>query len=224
MKPPDILIDRTANTAMAAPPRRRRREARPQEILDAALSVFVENGFSAARMEEIARRAGVTKGTLYLYFSSKEEIFKSLLQESFTPHLSHFAGHIQNAEGSSADIIRLIIRGLGAFMCNSNRAALPKLMIAEIGNFPELARFYKNQVVDLGLEMFESIIRRGIERGEFREVAPQHAARLVMIPVSYTAVWRTSFGRLDSEAYDYEALLEAHLDLVLRGLMVGGNA
>ncbi len=202
---------------------RRRREARPREILDAALSVFVEHGFSAARTEEIAKRAGITKGTLYLYFPSKDAIFKSLLQESFAPHLSQFANGIQNAEGSSADIIRLIIRGLGGFMRTSPYAALPKLIISEIGNFPELARFYKSEVIDLGLGMFESIIRRGIALGEFRQVDPKHTARLMMTPVSYTAIWRTSFGRLDSEPYDYEALLETHLDLVLRGLAANGQ-
>jgi AcrR family transcriptional regulator len=198
---------------------RRHSETRPQEILDAALSVFVENGFAAARTDEIAKRAGVTKGTLYLYFASKEAIFKSLLQESLAPQLSHFVNEIEKIEGSSTDAIRLIVRGLGKFMSHSNRAALPKLMLAEIGNFPELARFYKSEVIDLGLDTFESIIRRGIARGEFRQVDPKHSARLVMMPVSYIGVWRTSFGRLDSEAYDYEALLEAHLDLVLRGLM-----
>lgn len=224
MKPPDILLNNPVNPAVGAPPRRRRRDARPQEILDAALSVFVENGFSAARTEEIARRAGITKGTLYLYFTSKEEIFKSLLQESLTPQLSYFVSEVGKIEGSSTDVIRLIVRGLGKFMRHSSRAALPKLMLAEIGNFPELARFYKSEVIDLGLNMFESIIQRGIERGEFRLVDPKHAARLVMIPVTYTGIWRTSFGRLDSEAYDYEALLESHLDLVLRGLTADGNA
>jgi AcrR family transcriptional regulator len=214
-----------ANHAASSRPRGRRRgEARPQEILDAALSVFVEYGFAAARTDEIAKRAGVTKGTLYLYFASKEAIFKSLLQESLTPQLSHFVKEVGKIEGSSTDAIRLIIRGLGKFMCHSSRAALPKLMLAEIGNFPELARFYKSEVIDLGLDMFESIIQRGIARGEFRPMDPKHGARLVMMPVSYIGVWRTSFGRLDSEAYDYEALLEAHLDLVLRGLTVDAKA
>ena len=117
----------------------------------------------------------------------------------------------------------MIVRGLGKFMRHSNRAALPKLMLAEIGNFPELARFYKSEVIDLGLDMFEDIIQRGIERGEFRQVDPKHAARLVMMPISYIGVWRTSFGRLDGEALDYEALLESHLDLVLRGLHGGSK-
>jgi AcrR family transcriptional regulator len=211
--------DPTIRAERSAKHHRRRREARPREILEAALEVFAEKGFSAARTEEIAERAGITKGTLYLYFPSKDAIFKSLVQDSFMPQLSQFANGLQHSEESSADSMRLIVRAMGGFMRNSGYAALPKLIIAEIGNFPELARFYKSEVIDLGLGLFESIISRGIARGEFRQVDPKHAARLAMIPVSFTAIWRTSFGRLDSEPYDYEAFLEAHLDLVLRGLV-----
>ena len=220
------LVDETMEPAsVAAPARRaRRREARPHEILDAALSIFVEKGFSAARTEDIAKRAGITKGTLYLYFASKEEIFKSLLRESFAPRISQFGKVIGNVEAPSADVIRLAVRSLGQFMRHSNHAALPKLILAEIGNFPDLALFYKDQVIDPGLGMLEAIIRRGIERGEFRPVDPKYAARLVMIPVSFTGIWRSTFGRLEGETLDYEALLEAHLDLVLRGLAAGENA
>jgi AcrR family transcriptional regulator len=199
---------------------RRRPEARRQEILDAALAVFAEKGFSMARMDEIAKRAGITKGTPYLYFTGKEEIFKSLVEESIGPRVLELARVAREFEGASADLIRLVIRAIDVFLRSSNRAVLPKVIIAETGNFPELARFYRSQVTDRMLGIFEGIIRRGIARGEFREVDPKHGGRLVFVPAMFTAIWRASFGTLDSEPYDYEGFIETHLDIVLRGLAV----
>jgi AcrR family transcriptional regulator len=193
-------------------------ETRRQEILDAALAVFAEKGFSAARMEDIARHAGITKGTPYLYFKSKEEIFKSLVEDALGPRVSELAQVAQDFEGSSADLVRVVLRGIGVFLRSSNRAVLPKIIIAETGNFPELARFYRDHVTNRMLAIFEGIITRGIARGEFRQIDPRHGGRLVFVPVMFTAIWLASFGTLDSEPYDYEGLIETHLDLILRGL------
>ena len=202
----------------------RRPEARRQEILDAALAVFAEKGFSMARMDEIAKRAGITKGTPYLYFTGKEEIFKTLVEESVGPRVLELARVASEFEGSSADLIRLVTRAIGVFLRSSNRAVLPKLVIAETGNFPELARFYRSQVTDRILGIFEGIIHRGIARGEFREIDARHGARLVFVPAMFTAIWRASFGTLESEPYDYEGFIETHLDLVLRGLAADERA
>jgi AcrR family transcriptional regulator len=195
----------------------RQPETRRQEILDAALAVFAEKGFSSARMEDIARHAGITKGTPYLYFKSKEEIFKSLVQESIGPQILQLVQMAREFEGPTPDLIRLVIRAIIVFLMSSNRAILPKLIIAETGNFPELARFYRTEVTDHMLAMFEGMVRRGIERGEFRDIDPKHGGRLVFQPAIFTAIWRASFGTLDSEPYDYEGLIETHLDVVLRG-------
>jgi AcrR family transcriptional regulator len=196
----------------------RRPEARRQEILAAALTVFAEKGFYAAHMREIGKRAGITQGTTYLYFKSKEEIFKSLVQESIGPQLMQLEQMAHEFEGSTPDLIRLVMRAIIVFLMGSNRAILPKLIIGETGNFPELARFYKTEVSDRVLGMFEGIVRRGIERGEFRDIDPRHGGRLVYQPIMFTAIWRASFGALDSEPYDYEGLIETHLNVLLRGL------
>jgi hypothetical protein len=102
-------------------------------------------------------------------------------------------------------------------MLSSNRAVLPKLIIAETGNFPELARFYKTEVTDRMLAIFEGVVRRGTERGEFREIDPMHGGRLIFQPAMFAAIWRASFGIFDSEPYDYQGLIETHLDVILRG-------
>ena len=195
----------------------RRPEARRAEILDAALAVFAEKGFYAAHMGEIGRRAGISQGTTYLYFTSKEEIFKTLVQESLGPRVLQLAQMVREFEGSTPDLIRLVMRAIVVFLSSSDRAVLPKLIIAETGNFPELARFYRTEVTDRMLAVFEGIVRRGMERGEFRGINPKHGGRLVFQPAMFAAIWRASFGTLDSEPYDYDGLIETHLDVVLRG-------
>jgi AcrR family transcriptional regulator len=179
--------------------------------------VFAEKGFSAARMQEIAKHAGLTSGSLYLYFTSKEEMFKSLVVESIGPQIATLAQMAREFEGPTPDLIRLVMRAIFVFLQSSNRAVLPKLIIAETGNFPELARFYKTEVTDRILAIFEGMVQRGIERGEFRAIDPKHGGRLVFQPAMFTAIWRASFGTLDSEPYDYNGLIETHLDVVLRG-------
>jgi AcrR family transcriptional regulator len=202
---------------------RRRKEARPQEILNAALTVFAEKGFAAARMDDIAARAGVTKGTIYLYFDGKEAVFKTLVRESIGDTLGRVVEAASSFEGFAADLLRTILRTIGQFMRISDRIVLPKIVIAEFGNFPELARFYREEVVEKGLAALGSVISRGIARGEFRKVAPEHAARLCIAPILLAAVWRTTFAQTDTQTYDLEGLIETHIDVLLRGLAADGE-
>src|ERR1700691_5030919 len=130
---------------------RRRKEARPQEILDAALMVFAEKGYASARMDDIAARAGVTKGTIYLYFDGKEAVFKTLVRDSIGDTLGRVAEAAGRFEGSASELLRGMLRTIGQFVCTSDRVVLPKIVIAEFGNFPELARFYRDEVVEKGL-------------------------------------------------------------------------
>src|SRR5437773_12079041 len=122
---------------------RRRKEARPQEILEAALSVFAEKGFAATRMDDIAQRAGVTKGTIYLYFNSKEEVFKSLVRESIGETINRVSENASAFQGSARELLVFVIRAIGSFLRTSDRVVLPKIILAEAGNFPELLRFYR---------------------------------------------------------------------------------
>ena len=197
---------------------RRRKEARPQEILDAALAVFAEKGFAAAKLEEIAKRAGVSKGTIYLYFESKEAVFKALIQERLASRVGGFAELLNDYQGSSAELLAQLIRGFGMIMSTSDLVVLPKMVMAEAGNFPELARVYREEVIDKGLALLGEVIERGVRRGEFRDIPKQHAARLVVGPLMIIAIWRTTFARFDSEPYDYSGLVEAHIETLLRGL------
>jgi AcrR family transcriptional regulator len=209
----------------AAPVRwTRRKKARPSEILEAALSVFAEKGYAGARMEDIAARAGVTKGTIYLYFENKEAVFKTLVRESIGATLAGVSANVRDYKGPAKDLLRFALTTMAHLLTTSDRVVLPKIIIAESGNFPELARFYRDEIIDKGLALMSGLIERGIAQGEFRRVPVEHAVRLCAAPVLLGAIWRTTFARFDDEPYDYMGLIETHLDVLFRGLSAEGSA
>src|SRR5215510_7936554 len=197
---------------------RRRKDARPQEILEAALSVFAEKGFAAARMDEIALRAHVSKGTIYLYFESKEAVFRALIQATLVRRVADLAALVRDHKGPVAPLLRELLLRLGHFLSTSDLVMLPKMVIAEAGNFPDLARIYREEVVERGLVLFGGLLQAGMDRGEVRRVPVQHAVRLCMAPLLLAAIWRTTFATFDREPYDYAGLIEAHVATLLRGL------
>jgi AcrR family transcriptional regulator len=201
----------------------RRKQARPAEILDAALSVFAEKGYAGTRMDEIAKRAGVTKGTIYLYFENKDAVFKTLVRDSIGATLAGVTANVGSLQGSAKDLLRFALNAMAHLLTTSDRVVLPKIIIAESGNFPELARFYREEIIDKGLALMSSLIERGIAQGEFRDVPVQHAVRLCIAPVLLGAIWRVTFAQFDPEPYDYKGLIDAHLDVLFRGLSAEGD-
>jgi AcrR family transcriptional regulator len=196
----------------------RRKDARPPEILDAALAVFAQKGFAATRLDDIAAKAGITKGTIYLYFDSKQALFEALARQSIGQRIDQVQAQLAAFTGSSADMLRLVLATMGHFAMTSDRVVLPRLVLAEAANFPQLAEFWRREIVDRGIGIFTTIIQRGIERGEFRKIEPQHAARLCVAPILVIVLWRTTFAQFDDEPYDYQGLIEAHLKTLLNGL------
>ena len=201
----------------------RRKQARPGEILDAALKVFAEKGFAAARMEDIARAAGVTKGTIYLYFESKEAMFKALVREAVGNALAAVTADVSAYEGSARTLLTMVLTTMGTILIESDKVVLPKIVIAESANFPWLAEFYRFEVIERGLGLLTSLIQRGIDRGEFRRLPPEHVARVFVAPMLLSAIWRVTFSRLDPEPYDFKGLIATHLDLFFRGLAAEGT-
>lgn len=212
--------------APAASPVRwtRRKRARPAEILDAALKVFAEKGYVGARMEDIAAQAGVTKGTIYLYFENKEAVFKTLVRESIGATLSDVTANVRDYKGSAKDLLRFALTTMAHLLTSSDRVVLPKIIVGESGNFPELARFYREEIIDKGLALMSGLIARGMAQGEFRTVPVEHAVRLCVAPVLLGAMWRATFAQFDTEPYDYKGLIETHLDVLFRGLAAEGSA
>ncbi len=201
----------------------RRKQARPGEILDAALTVFAEKGFAAARMEDIAARAGVTKGTIYLYFPSKEEVFKSLARKHVGDTLVNAAEQARQYEGSVREFLTILLTVVGNKIQHGEVAVLPKIIIAESGNFPELARFWRTEVIDKALGMLTGVIAKGIERGEVRQVPAEYVARLCVAPVVMSIIWRTVIAPTDAVPFDYQKFLSLHLDVLLKGLEPEGR-
>jgi AcrR family transcriptional regulator len=200
----------------------RRKQARPTEILDAALKVFAQKGFAAARMDDIAQAAGVTKGTIYLYFENKEAVFKSLVREAVGTTIANVAADVQTYEGSARLLLRMALTRITQLLVDGEKFVLPKIVIGESSNFPWLAEFYRFEIIEKGLQILMSLIERGIEQGEFRRLPTHHVARLCVAPVLLSAIWRATFEHLDPEPYDYKGLVDTHLDVLFRGLAVEG--
>lgn len=196
----------------------RRKEERPAELLSAALDLFVERGFSATRLEDVASRAGVSKGTLYLYFPSKDELFKAVVRGGIVPAIERAEKLLDAHRGDADALIRDLVKGWWASVGSTRLGGIPKLMISESRNFPELAKFYYEEVISRGHRLVAAAVQRGIDSGEFRAVNVDYVMRLVIAPLWLLSVWRFSFDYCDSQQLDPLAYLDSHLDLILRGL------
>ena len=200
----------------------RRKDARPAELLEAALDVFFEKGFAAARLEDIAARAGVSKGTIYLYFHSKEDVFDALVRAIPQPNVEQLQSLASDTSVPADQMLRRLLSFMGALLRDGRMALFPRLVIGEGGRFPKLAETYKREIISRSVGVISSIIERGIADGRFRKVDPTHAAYGAIAPVLFVALWRTTFERFDSEALDGAALVDQHIDTFLRGISVGG--
>ncbi|MDK2126296.1 TetR/AcrR family transcriptional regulator [Parachitinimonas caeni] len=196
----------------------RRKEARPAEILEAALALFAEKGFTATKMEDIAKRAGVTTGTPYRYFANKEEIFKAVVRESLIPQISFGEEMLSQFHGSGQALLEEVLRSWWQGVGETNLSGLPKLIIAEAGNFPDLAKFYYEEVIERGVRLIGRVITYGVERGDFRPVDVDYTVRVVMAPVIMGMIWKHSLGVCEREPIDTERYLKTVIELLLSGL------
>jgi AcrR family transcriptional regulator len=202
----------------AAPQRRRRKEARPGELLSAALDLFVEKGYAATRLDDVAARAGVSKGTLYLYFDSKEALFRAVIQEGVLPTLEVGEAMLAENTGSARDLLRCLLLGWWELTGSTRFGGIPKLMLSEATNFPEVAQYYNDAVIERGRALLREALQRGIASGEFRPVDVELAISTIFAPVLMLAVWRHSMVVCGCAAEDPERYLDTHIDLILNGL------
>lgn len=206
---------------LPSPRWQRRPDARPQELLDAALALFVERGYAATRLEEVAQRAGVAKATLYLYYENKLELFKAVVRHSLVERFDEVA---KAQSGQSLGAREQLVGLLTAFVtrvAGSPLSGIPKLVIAEAGNFPEIARFYHDEVIQRGRAMVVGALKRGAASGEFRRVDAEYAWRIVIAPLLLAIIWKHSFQSFEAEPMDFRRHLDAQLDLLFNGLLAG---
>ena len=196
----------------------RRADERPQELLEAALAVFVERGFAAARLEEVAKRAGVSKGTVYLYFSSKEDLLKALVQSAIVPELDNVEALMRSHRGSSRELLVKMVGAMWRAIALSPLSGIPKLMLSEAGNFPELARFFLETVIERHWSLLRRVLEQGMARGEFRALPPDLAVRIFVAPMMMAVLWKHSFMPLEATPLDFERYFAVALDMTLDGL------
>jgi len=206
---------------LAAPLRQRRKEARPQELLDAALELFVEKGFSATRSDEVAERAGVSKGTLYLYYPSKEELLKAVIQQNLGQIIAQGTGIVDEFEGPTAELLSMLMNLWWDRVGNTPAGGIHKIMMSEVRNFPEIAQFYRDEIIQPATDLLGRTLQRGIDRGEFRALPVVEVTQALFAPLIFMALHKHSFGACPAEglSMNCNGVIETHIDLMLNGLL-----
>ncbi len=215
-----MTTDTLIQPAEQAPKRERRKEARPGELLDAALDLFVEKGFSATRVEEVAARAGVSKGTLFLYFQSKEDLFKAVVRENIANKFPAWQEEFVTFEGTSSDMLRYALVSWWERIGKTRASGITKLVMSEAQNFPEIAAFYQEEVIKPGNAMIHSILERGVQSGEFRDMDLEQAVHIIVAPMIFLMMWKHSMGACAASAkiVDPEQFIHMQVDVLLHGM------
>jgi TetR/AcrR family transcriptional regulator len=207
----------------ASPPlRQRRKAARPQELLDAALQLFVTKGFAATRMDDVAHRAGVSKGTLYLYYASKDELFKAVVRNSLGLVIAQGSEMVDAWEGSTSDLLHQLAHTWWSQVGSFEVSGLFKLVIAEVGNLPELAQFYVDEVISPTHELLGKAVTRGVERGEFRALNVNDVVHALVAPAQFLALYQHCTARSTCNPYplNTDTFMTTQIELLLRGLEI----
>ena len=197
---------------MPEPRFRRRKEDRPQEITEAALAAFAEKGYAATRVDDVARRAGVSKGLLYLYFKTKEELFKAVIRSFVVPRIEALTDIIDSSELSSEEFLRGPFLEFVKTLPGSPISILVRLMIAEGPKHPDLLQFYWDNVVSRGLAALTEMLERGVQQGEFRRSVVNDLPHLFVMPVLFSVIFKSLF---EEHCPDTDELIEAQLDLLI---------
>jgi AcrR family transcriptional regulator len=201
--------------------RRERRDTRPQEIVAAAFEEFATHGYAATKVEDVAARARVSKGLPYLYFKTKEALFKAVVKSVITSHFDVIREKMETTELSVEAFLKGPFLSFIQELVGSRRAFIVRLLIAEGHKHPELTAFYYEQVVSRGVATLSRLIERGIECGEFKATPLRDYPQLLIAPVLTAIFWRQLFER--HHHLDTDALLKTHIDLMLDAIRAPGR-
>lgn len=195
---------------------KRRKAARPGEILQAGLEEFALSGLAATRLEDIAQRAGIAKGTIYRYFDSKEDLFMAVVRSRLVVSLDQFEEMVTNYPGPTDELLKLVLTGIYKQFIGNEISGVMRILIAEGPRFPGLVELYHKEVTSKGITILTHIVKRGIERGEIRDGPAAREPRLIMAPTIMAVLWGLTFEAQDP--IDIDAYLISHLDMILHGL------
>lgn len=201
--------------------RQRRKAARPQELLEAALTLFVEKGFAATRAEEVARLAGVSKGTLYLYYPSKEELFKAVVRAYLTEVIAQGSDIVDQFDGPTSELLHLLAHTWWSRVGASKASGIMLVIINEANNFPDLIQFYMDEVVAPSHAMLTRAVQRGMDRGEFRAMDVNSVVQALIAPVHFLVLYQhcSAACTVNPVPLDPEQFIATQIELLLRGLV-----
>jgi len=209
----------TEPSSPSSPKWRRRADARPAEIVQAAYAVFAEKGFAAARLDEIAKRAGISKGALYLYFETKQDIFEAVVKDAVAPNIEAIEAFALGFPAPFEQLIRMMIPRVADLANQSDMGKVIKMVIGESGNFPEIARIWHDDVIAKGIGLLTRVVARAQERGEVRPGDPRQHALSIASPLLVAVIFRETFVPVGAKPFDIPSLMQQHLDTLLPGLL-----
>jgi AcrR family transcriptional regulator len=201
---------------MAEPRYRRRKEERPAEITQAAMETFAEHGYAAARIDDVAKRAGISKGLLYLYFKTKEELFKAVIRSVVVPRIDALKTAITDSDLSAEEFLRGPFLEFIRKLPDSPARIVVRLLVADGPKHPDLTAYYYEQVVSGGMDSLRQLINKGVEQGEFRKSQLDEFPQLIVAPVLVSIIWKTLFEK--HLPLDTDKLLQTHIDLILSAI------
>lgn len=199
--------------------RQRRKEARPAELAAAALALFVEKGFAATRLDDVAARAGVSKGTLYLYFDSKEALFRAVIEESLLPLIDAFEIKVEALGADPERLLRELLVEWWERFGSTPLGGTCKLMISEAGNFPEVAAYFNDAVIGRWSALLYRVIEAGMEQGVFRRGNPEALRQMVFYPLLMRSVWLHSMAGCVACRAAPDTYFDTYFDVIFRGLL-----
>jgi len=206
---------------MPQPRFHRRKEDRPAEITEAALAAFSEKGFAATKVEDVAKRAGVSKGLLYLYFKTKEDLLKAVIRSFVQPRVAELTDVVARWDGTSEEFLRGPFLAFIQSLPASPAKVVVRLMVSEGHKHPDVVAYYWDNVISEGLAVLRQLIARGVSRGEFNENALDEFPHLIAAPVIFSLVYKLVFE--GHQSLDTDRMLEIHIDILLSYLKSGGE-
>ncbi len=207
---------------MAGPRFQRRKEERPAEITKAALEEFAEHGYAATRVDKVAKRAGVSKGLLYLYFKTKEELFKAVIRSVVVPRIDALKTAVADTDLSAEEFLRGPFLEFIKKLPDSPARIVVRLLVAEGPKHPDLTAYYYDNVVSGGMDVLRQLISRGVRHGEFRQSSLDEFPQLMVAPVLMSIMWKTLFQK--HHPLDTDKLFQTHIDLILAAIKTRDTA
>lgn len=207
-----------------APRWRRRKTARPGEIVAAALAVFADKGFAAARLEDIAARAGISKAALYLYFETKTDLFRAVVDQAVAPNIERIRPLAEQYDGRFGDLLPMVLGRLAQLAQAAPLGAVAKMVIGESRNFPDLAKVWHDAVAAQGLALVAGMVERAQAKGEVKAGDPRLFAVSIIGAMMLGILWREVFTPAGAAAIPLDALAAQHARTVLHGLLAETSA